>query len=276
MATLGNILVHVDAGPHNAARLSAARELAMRHDAAVTALYAVMPSFIEVPFALEAAGPALDVLKALDDERLEKAKAAVERVHGKPGPRVEWAVADSSAPVAAFTQQAYYADLLVLGQREPLAHTSGVPADFVESVLLASGRPALVLPHIGIPPAIGRSVLIAWKECAEAVHALAAALPLLQRAERVSIVEWSAPDDSLTGPLDIRRHLARHGVTAELHHFSERPATTGELILSMAADLSADLIVMGCYGHSRARELVLGGATRTILSSMTVPVLMAH
>jgi nucleotide-binding universal stress UspA family protein len=276
MTHLGHILVHLDGGPHNAARLAAARELAARHDATVTALYAVMPSFIEVPFALEAAGAALDALKALDDERLAKAKALVDALNGGAGAHIHWAVTDRSVPTAAFTQQAFYADLLVLGQREPVAHTSGVPPDFIESVVLASGRPALVLPHAGAPAAIGRSVLVAWKESAQSVHALTAALPILQRAERVDVVTWGGEADLTPGASDIGSYLGRHGVQIERHHWADEPSITGELILSTAADRSADLVVMGCYGHSRARELVLGGATRTILGSMTVPVLMAH
>lgn len=276
MAALGTLLVHIDAGPHNAARLAVARDLAARHGAEVTALYAVMSSFVEVPLALEAAGPALDALRALDDERRASAREAVERLAATPGPRVRWAEADSIAPIGAFVAQAAYADLLVLGQREPQPFASGTPADFVESVVIGSGRPALVLPHVGVPATPGRNVLVAWKESAASVHALAGAMPLLQKAERVTVVEWAADDSRSAGPLGIASHLAGHGVTAERRRYPETPATTGELILSMAADIGADLVVMGCYGHSRAREWALGGATRTLLASMTVPVLMAH
>ncbi len=275
MAALGTLLVHIDAGPHNAARLTAARELAARHGGDVTALYAVMSSFVEVPFALEAAGPALDTLKALDDERLAAARALVEQVSATPGPRVRFAACDAVTPVSAFVQQAAYADLLVLGQREPQPHASGTPADFVESAVIGSGRPALVLPHVGVVTPPGRNVLVAWKESAAAAHALAGAMPLLQKAERVTVVQWAA-EGGASGPLDIGSHLAQHGVKADLRRYAETPDTTGELILSMAADLGADLVVMGCYGHSRAREWVLGGATRTLLASMTLPVLMAH
>lgn len=277
MSALGTILVHVDAGPHVAARLSAARELAARHEARVLALYSVLPAFIEVPFAMEAAGAALDALRQLDDERLHRARTLVEQVRALPGPQVEWAEADGTAPLNGFLQQAFYADLLVLGQRTPEPYTSGVATDFVASAVLGSGRPALVLPHVGVPPRIGGNVMVAWKETPQAVHAMIAALPLLQRADTVNVVTWHDADDVPQGPLGVRPFLAAHGIEARLHHFGREPvASTGEAILSQAADLGADLIVMGCYGHSRARELVLGGATRTILNSMTVPVLIAH
>ncbi len=273
MAGYANILVHLDGGAHNAARLAVARELAHRHGAAVTAMYAVMPSFIEVPFALEAAGPAMEALKELDDERRRRALALVEPLR-RGMPKIEWAESAGTAPIYDFAQQACYADLLLLGQREPEPHASGVPADFVESVVLGSGRPALVLPHVGVPPTVGGTVLVAWKETPQAAHALAGAMPMLERAQKVHVVAWGGREGG--APLDIGRHLAAHGVKAELHRFADAPEALGELLLSMASDLSADLVVMGCYGHSRARELVLGGATRTVLASMTVPVLMAH
>ncbi len=273
MAGYANILVHLDGGAHNAARLAVARELAHRHGAAVTAMYAVMPSFIEVPFALEAAGPAMEALKELDDERRRRALALVEPLR-RGMPKIEWAESAGTAPIYDFAQQACYADLLLLGQREPEPHASGVPADFVESVVLGSGRPALVLPHVGVPPTVGSTVLVAWKETPQAAHALAGAMPMLERAQKVHVVAWGGREGG--APLDIGRHLAAHGVKAELHRFADAPEALGELLLSMASDLSADLVVMGCYGHSRARELVLGGVTRTVLASMTVPVLMAH
>jgi nucleotide-binding universal stress UspA family protein len=253
-----------------------ARELATRHEAAVTAMYAVMPSFIEVPFALDAAGPALQALKDLDDERRRRAFTLVEPLRKGKGPRVEWAEAAGNAPVHDIVRQACYADLLVLGQREPQPHSSGVPNDFVESVVIGSGRPALVLPHAGVPTMVGGTVLVAWKESAQAVHALAGAMPMLRRAQRVHVAAWGGAGEAASGPLDIGGYLGAHGVKAEVHRFDDQPESLGELLLSMAADFSVDLLVMGCYGHSRARELVLGGATRTVLASMTVPVLMAH
>ncbi len=277
MAAYSNILVHLDGGAHNAARLAVARELAARHHAAITAMFAVMPSFVEVPFALEAAGPALQALKDLDDERRRRALALVQSLRGAGGPAVTWAEAPGGgAPAFDFARQACYADLLVLGQREPQPHTSGVPNDFVETVVMGSGRPALVLPHVGVPAMVGGTVLLAWKETPQTVHALTGAMPLLERAQRVHVAAWGGGGEAAGGPLEIGGFLAAHGVKAEVHRFDDSPESLGELLLSMAADLSADLLVMGCYGHSRARELVLGGATRTVLASMTVPVLMAH
>jgi nucleotide-binding universal stress UspA family protein len=117
---------------------------------------------------------------------------------------------------------------------------------------------------------LGRDVLVAWKPTPEAARAVQAALPLLHAARQVHVAAWG--DD----PREIERLLLLHGIDARYHREPAADAHVGELLLSRAADLSADLLVMGCYGHSRTRELVLGGASRRVLQSMTLPVLMCH
>ena len=97
---------------------------------------------------------------------------------------------------------------------------------------------------------------------------------MLQKAERVHVATWGREREGRHD--DLLAHLRRHGVEATPHHYGDEPGDIGAYILSAAADLNADMLVMGGYGHSRAREWVLGGATRTILESMTVPVLMSH
>jgi nucleotide-binding universal stress UspA family protein len=176
-------------------------------------------------------------------------------------------------------QQALFADLLVLGQRnpgDPLA--ASVPPDFAEAVVIASGRPAIVVPYVGSTDRIGETVAIAWKETREAARAVAAALPILQRARKAHVLCWSEEPVALVegGRLDLRSYLRRHGVEVDWHHGGPEPEALGEVLLSRTFDLGADLLVMGCYGHSRAREWVLGGASRSVLNSMTLPVLMAH
>jgi nucleotide-binding universal stress UspA family protein len=154
-----------------------------------------------------------------------------------------------------------------------------LPFDFVESVVIASGKPALVIPTIRLAEPVGRVVLVAWKETREAARAVSAALPLLQKAGKVHVAIWEDPSsvkELAQAPLDIAQSLRAHGVEAEVHRHGPASREVGEFLLSRATDLSADLIVMGCYGHGRAREWVLGGASRTVLQSMTVPVLMAH
>jgi len=147
-------------------------------------------------------------------------------------------------------------------------------------VMLSVGRPVLVGPYVGEFKALAEHVLLCWNAAREAARALTDALPLLQRAKKVTILSAN-PEQTPSGHgeapgSDIALYLARHGVRAEASRAVSKEVDIGSLILSRAFDVGADMIVMGAYGHSRVREIVLGGATRTVLASMTVPVLMSH
>jgi nucleotide-binding universal stress UspA family protein len=149
-------------------------------------------------------------------------------------------------------------------------------------VLLEGGRPVLVVPYVGAPASVGTHVLIAWDGGREASRALADAMPILVRARQVTVACLD-PSASARGADAAARdrllaYLHRHGVAARLeyHNLGGGDIAIGDWLLSRTADLGGDLIVMGGYGHPRWRERVLGGATRALLSAMTVPVLMAH
>jgi nucleotide-binding universal stress UspA family protein len=172
---------------------------------------------------------------------------------------------------------AQYFDATVLEQPNPEGpDTSNV----IEAVLFGSGRPVLIVPYIILHvPSQLRTVLVAWNEGRLAARAIADALPLLQMADRVEVVTVSGtnPRGSRHASADMMaQHLAQHGIKADMKALAKGDVDIGSTLVSYAADVSADLIVMGAYGHSRLREIVLGGTTRTILQSMTVPVLMAH
>lgn len=272
MNPIQSILVHIDAGPHGEPRLRLARALAGRVGAGVTGLYAVTSIYVEMAGEMALGGPSQALLE-IDDARLAAARHLVAEVNATPGVQVQWRQAVNS-PEYALIHHAYYTDLLVLGQHDPDHRESGVSSEFVPSAVLGSGKPALVVPHGGTPTPSVDTVLLAWKETREAAHALAAALPMLHLASTVHVaLDADTPETSRDLLL---RYLQRHGVEASCHALASARADAGDLLLSMAADVGADLLVMGCYGHTRTRELVLGGATRTVLRSMTLPVLMAH
>lgn len=276
--SLKQLLVHLDASPQAAQRLEAACRIGQVHGAAVTALYAVTPGFVELPFAPEIGPGVATSLHERDNELRTRARLAYDKVLAAPGMKASWAEVGNDPVMGVFAQQALYADLLVLGQAAPVEkRADGVPADFVESVLVSSGKPALVLPFIGAPSTIGETVVVAWKPTREAARAVSAALPLLQRAAQVHVLSWSDEDEAVGGEgLSLDGYLQLQGVKAVWHREIQEPDRLGEVLLSRAFDLEADLLVMGCYGHSRAREWVLGGASRTVLRSMTLPVLLAH
>jgi nucleotide-binding universal stress UspA family protein len=165
-------------------------------------------------------------------------------------------------------------DLTILPQPDP---TGMDTSDVVEGVLFGSGRPLVVVPYIQARPEI-RNVLIAWDGGAPAARVISHAVPLLAMARHVEILSIGAEagDRPFLSGRDLARHLARHGITSEPRRVTGADIGVSDLMLSHAADIGADLIVMGGYGHSRLREIVLGGATREILRSMTVPVLMSH
>ncbi len=167
-------------------------------------------------------------------------------------------------------------DLVIVGQPE---RDTGVPAEVIdEGVLFESGRPVIFVPYIFKGAAKLDRVMVCWDGSRAATRAIADSLPLLKKAKQVEIVIVSTgrPKSDEVPGADIGQHLARHGLKVEVKRITSPDIDVPSTLLSYAADSSADFIVMGGYGHSRLREFVLGGATRGILESMTVPVLMSH
>lgn len=184
-------------------------------------------------------------------------------------------------PLETLALHARYADLVVTGQIDPDDPTSGTNPDLPARLAMTSARPVLVIPYAGTFPTIGQRVLVAWNATREATRAVEEALPLLQRAQKVRVVvfengrEISTAHGDVPGA-DIALYLARHGVNAETSRLPTGDISVGDALLSLAADTGTDLICMGAYGHSRLREIALGGVTRDILRHMTAPVLLAH
>lgn len=273
MQTPRSILLHIDGSARSMVRTAVARQLADDFEADVAAQPCMLSFLARYPAAVGGATAAVELLMSLDKEGLDSAHAHFVRA-AAGSPRLRWAEPLADGPWG-FARRALYADLVILGQRQEDDPANGeLPADFLPRVLVESGRPALILPYAGRFDTVGRCVLVAWKETREAARAVSAALPWLRRAAQVHVL---AHGDGIDGSLRaLERYLGTHGVSAMVHAGGEEERDMGNTLLSRAADLGADLLVMGAYGHSRAREWVLGGATRTILQTMTLPVLMAH
>jgi nucleotide-binding universal stress UspA family protein len=187
-------------------------------------------------------------------------------------------------------QRCRYADLVLVGQRDPSEHPKPRPSVSTR-LLLTAGRPLLFRPYASETRECGRRVLVAWSDTRESARALHDALPWLKGAESVEVVTFRPVDVDMDASLDsVLELLDAHGIAATAsQHAGPSPSITerliapasvdasiAEMLLSLVADRAADLLVMGGYGHSRAVEFVLGGVTRTVLQSMTVPVLMSH
>jgi nucleotide-binding universal stress UspA family protein len=209
----------------------------------------------------------------------EQVREAFEHAAALRGVSAEWrAVRDFAEADPAM--HARYVDLTVLGQLDPDRPLAQALQPAPETIALAAGRPVLVVPYAGHFPTIGKRALIGWNASREATRAVNDAMPLLSTADTVTVLvidphEGPRAHGEVPGA-DISLHLARHGVKANVERTVAGDISVGDALLSRAADLAADLLVVGAYGHSRVRELLLGGATRSILQTMTLPVLMSH
>lgn len=199
----------------------------------------------------------------------------------RQGVRNEWRIADikSSRIADGIVEHAFQSDLVIVPQGlEKLL--SRIEADFTAHIVMESGRPVLIIPAYGDFTKIGQQVLVAWNGTRESARSVFDALPLMKDAKNVTLSWLNAKDDLINGETlpgtEMAVTLARHNIKATAQSVPTGDLPTGEALLSHANDIGADLLVMGAYGHSRLREFVFGGATRTILDSMTIPVLMSH
>lgn len=274
-----DLLVHVDASRHAKTRLGLAAALARRFDAHVSGLYVMPPVTLSPLLADQFPPKLLEEADAKVAQQRDGAKALFEAALASRGGNAEWREVEGDA-VELAARAARHADLTILGQAAPDEEAPGITPDFPERVAMEAGRPVLVIPYAGSFETLGERVLVAWNDSPQAARAVAAALPLLAGAARIELLSITSAghegEEIAASGAALARHLERHGIKAEPHHLASGDIGIADLLLSRAADEAADLIVMGVYGHSRLRELVLGGVSRDIFQRMTVPVLMAH
>lgn len=280
------ILVHVDDSVRSTARVGAAAAIAKRSGGHVIgAALSGVSRFLYQSMPPEASDPTLALHLDFLRERGRDALALfTKQMETSAVASYESRLIDDEAG-AGVSLHARAADLVVIGQAEP-GQSGALMADFPAYVVIHAGRPVLLLPF-GIGECDpGRRILVSWDASREAARALQLALPLMAAATSVTIAVFDTRGDNRTvadaTAADPVQYLARHGIAAELlvvpveHKRGTRRHDVGDALLLLAAERSADLLVMGAYGHSRFRETILGGATRTVLEGMTIPVLMAH
>lgn len=280
------IVVHIDDHAESVPRIRLAVELAKASKARLVGL-AAMPR-PQMPAGIEGMAMTANVLALQDKsnkDRLAGAQRLFEQTVRESGIEVEYhgVVADVAG---AMNGEMRYADLGVVGQRDPEQAMSESYASLPEAVAMESRRPLVVVPHIGYSQPIGRKVLLAWNDSPEAIRAATEAMPLLQSAEKVTVLVIDGyKRETASGDAGVPDHppgsraagwLARHGVNVELVNDVSDGTDVGNVILSRVSDLDIDLVVMGIYGHSKLRETLFGGASRTMLGHMTVPTLIAH
>ncbi|QQS13029.1 MAG: universal stress protein [Rhodospirillales bacterium] len=263
------LLVHADADDRLAARITLAASLARAQDARALFVYALQAPTVMALYGEHV--PASVIEMQIESERQTAAgvHAKVEEQCRREGLRMEWRQVEGSAS-QVLPPAGAVADLIVMGQ-DPADSDGSVVAE----VALTAGRPILCVPHSGTFTSVGRRVLLAWNGSRRSARAAHDAIPLMRGAERV-VLFAAEEDDGVATATDAAAHLAAHGVKVELRRAHLGDLDAGTALLNAVTDDGVDLLVMGAYGHSRFREFVFGGATRTVLGSMTVPTLLSH
>ena len=267
-----DVMAFFEAGMGGANHVAAAVAVAQAHGAGLVGVCAVdlpaIPVYAEAPIGADL------IERELERRRQEagRLETAFRAAAGKAKVAATWAAVESD-PVSVALEYGRTADLTVLGQPQPDA---GAEAGDLEEIALALGRPTLVVPYVAAAGPIGERVLVAWNGSREATRAAHDALPFLARAKSVLLAGIDLDERQRAGAERMAAHLARHGVKAEVRRLVAGSLGVGDVLLNAISDEGADLVVMGAYGHSRMRELVLGGATRTLFRQMTVPVLLSH
>jgi len=275
-----SIAVHLDTSKRAHSRLEIALRLAREFEADLTGAFAM---FSPDPQSMYVMAGSAEYYSIYEKDRKQRA-GAIERLFKAEITRADvpgrW-VETGDHEVLPMARYGSCADLIILGQDDPDDPESFIVDHFVENVVMSSGRPVLLIPYAGEFPLIGTRVMIAWDGSREATRAVHDALPFLKRADEVTIVAvnelsiHSLPSDAPGA--DVAAMLARHEVKVTVSAVeSGHDLPIGDVLLSRASDLNADLLVMGAYGHARWQELVLGGATRTVLNAATLPVLLSH
>lgn len=273
---LKDMLVHVHSEALSQAAVDAAFALAERHDAHLVGLGIRAPA--DMPTYAEARLPesVIEILDEREETRLAGAKEMFEAraKHAGRDDRSEWRE-DFGLPAQTLSLHARYSDLVVAAQSSPDSSDRRF-IDLAEDVLIASGRPVLVIPTAGAEAPIGDKIIVAWNASREAARALADAMPMLDKAKSVEIFTAGDLEIGELPGADIAAHLARHSIKVGVYHAPPTELSAGDALLNRVSDSGSDMIVMGGYGRSRFREFVLGGVTRHILQHMTVPVMMSH
>ena len=272
-----DIVVHQGDDAHAERRLNAALDLAKQFNAHLTGVYVLsypnIPGFVQTGLPSEIITQRYDEIRA--DGEANRAVFTAAAAREDVGAKFRLMEGDATDAV---TKCGRYSDLLVVGQPDPdhPAQTDGL----AEELLLASGRPILVVPYTAHQSQIGRRVMVAWRATREATRAVHDAMPILEQAEEVIVYSVNPPgrpdDQDYIAGSGICEHLSRHGVNATPRHIVAPDMQVSDSILSAISDNGINFLVMGGYGHSRLRELAFGGATRDIMRSMTCPTMMSH
>ncbi len=273
--SIKTILLHLNNDSQLDARIETALGLAVEHDAHVIGLYTISQVTVPTSFMGYVPPEFIEQTRKVEEENAAAAKAKLEALAAKVDRSIEVVIEEGYAP-DLLNAHALAADLVVVGQGDPDAENNAQTRYIAEEIVVSSPRPVLIIPFAGKYANFGNHVIVAWNNTREASRALHEALPFLKKADKVTLLRVNATEDESFETSHILAHLERHGIKATFKSGHWPDLAVGDAILDALVDYSGDMLVMGAYGHSRLREMILGGATKNILEHMTAPVLFAH
>ncbi len=257
--------------------IAMARNLGVKFGAHITGLY-VVPGIEVYPEPASAVGASVyDGKRVYFQEKISKIRSDFETAMKQDGLSFDFHDVDSIMPniLQDVVEQSRSVDLIVVSATNR-DKAVGVENDFVENLVIAAGRPVLILPFKGKSWPKMEEIVLAWDDSREASRTVFDGVPFMQLAQRTHVVTFD-PDGPGTVPgAAIAEALDRHGIKAKTMTMSSSGLGVGELLMRTAHDQGAGLIIMGAYGHSRFTEFVFGGATRHIIRNLNIPVLMSH
>lgn len=278
---LGRIAVHLDAEQSCRRRIDVAIKLAKEHNAEIVGVYPVDTGVQSTYSGTALPSEVTKMIRERMHEGREETRRLFEEITSSAGIKAHWR-APRGAVEDVLALHARYSALLVMSKTDdPQSTASPITANLPEAVIMAAGRPVLMVPAVGNMNTIADRVLFCWDKKREAARAFTDAAPLLRTAKELVVLAIDEDTESLREQ-DVQENDFSDLCTAlgypapKVLLRSSKDVGVGNVILNTATDYGSDLIVMGAYGHSRMRQWIMGGASKTLLNSMTVPVLMSH
>lgn len=275
MSAIKRIAVHVDGGSRDVAVLRLALGLAARHGAELEAVFARIPPFIPASVDGILTPQIVEAQQSIYAQRAEAARQALDVASKGAAMRPIWTALEGPA-LDVMIGRARFADLAVIGQPSPEESDAVTDFDLPAELVMELGRPVLVVPNKGEFADVGKRVLMARAGTRESRRAATDALALLDAGSTLTVLMVNPKADNAANEADMKGWYARHGHDVEIRVVRTAEKEVGDVLRATAAEIGADLVVMGAYGRSRLRELILGGATHSMLKHTAVPVLMSH
>ena len=275
-----NLLLHLEHSSGCQNRLQVAFALAKKYDALITGLFVVpdyvVPSYVEAQISV-------DLITDVTEKALARARETLsgyQKMADEAGVKLDAHVLEGQL-IPILREHSKYSDLLLLGQDHP-DDPDNASYGLADALLFEGACACMVVPHSGKLAAPGQRVLLTWNASRESARALREAMPILVAADEVVVLS-SEPDDADAEIArghphadELARFLESHGIESISSGIADLDISTSDAILGQAAEMNADLIIMGAYGHARLREIILGGVTRDLLKQSTIPLFLAH